>query len=392
MSAGVAGVECRACGSGDLEVFYEVESIPSQTTVLLDTAAAADAFPTGSIALAFCSDCGFVQNNAFDPDTVDYSQPTEESQAFSAEFQRFAERLADDLVGRHGLEGRIVLEVGCGKGDFLQLLAERGIAAGVGIDPGYLPNRQLDGARLEFIKDWYGPERVDLTGDLVLSRHLLEHIPNVAEFTGWLVTSASATPGAGLFTEVPDVRRVLREGAFWDVYYEHCSYFTLGSLGRMLRGAGVQVDRLETGFAGQYLLADGAPGATGEEHPAEEPVADLARDVAHFATEAEAQVGAWRSRIREASGRGDAVAVWGGGSKAVAFLAALAGPVDAVTVVDINPHKQGKFLPGSGVEVEPPSVLTDRKPRLVIPMNPVYEDEIRHELNVMGLDPTVIPL
>ncbi|GMQ86124.1 MAG: class I SAM-dependent methyltransferase [Acidimicrobiia bacterium] len=382
-------VTCRACGGADIEPFYEVASIPSQTCVLLDTAEEAAAYPTGSIALGFCTDCGFIENTVFDPQDIDYSQPTEESQAFSPEFQRFAAALASDLVERHRLEGRTVLEVGCGKGDFLQLLARSGIANGIGIDPGYLPNREADGAALRFVREWYGPDDVGLTGDLVLSRHLLEHIPNVAEFAGWLVASTRASPGAGLFTEVPDVRRVLREGAFWDVYYEHCSYFTLGSLGRMLRKTGLRLERLEMGFGDQYLLADAVPGDMTDPHPAEEPVADLAVDVAGFATEAAQRVADWRATIERQDGH---VAVWGGGSKAVAFLAAVGAAAGAVTVVDINAHKQGKFLPGTAIEVKPPRVLVARNPQLVIPMNPIYESEIRSDLATMGLDPAVIPL
>ena len=394
MSADAVGVAmtCEACGAEDFESFYEVESISSQTCVLLDTAAEAAAYPTGSIVLGFCHNCGFIQNLEFDPDAIDYSQSTEESQAFSPEFQRFASGLAAELVERHDLEGGSILEVGCGKGDFLQLLAERGIAEGIGIDPGYLPNREVDGTTLRFIKDWYGPDDVELTGDLVLTRHLLEHIPNVSEFTGWLFVSTQASPGAGMFTEVPDVRRVLGEGAFWDVYYEHCSYFTLGSLGRMLRRAGLRLDRLEMGFGGQYLLADGAPGEMNDPHPAEESVDELAEEVADFATAAQRLVDDWRARIEAALEHDGHVAVWGGGSKAVAFLAAVGVAPGAITVVDINPHKKGKFLPGTAIEVELPHVLVDRNPHLVIPMNPIYESEIRADLTAMGLSPTVKPL
>ena len=385
-------MNCQACGAGDLEPIYEVASIPTQTCVLLDTAAAAAAYPTGSIMLGFCGDCGFIQNTRFDPESIDYSQPTEESQAFSPEFQRFATGLASELVERHDLEDKTVFEVGCGKGDFLQSLAERGIAKGIGIDPGYLPNREVDGAGLRFIKDWFGPGNAELTGDLVLTRHLLEHIPNVSEFIGWLLVSTRASPGAAMFTEVPDVRRVLREGAFWDVYYEHCSYFTLGSLGRTLRRTGLHLDRLEMGFGNQYLLADGVPGESSDPHPAEESVDELAAEVADFAMEAERMVGDWRRRIEAVLDGDGLVVVWGGGSKAVAFLAALGVAPDAITVVDINPHKQGKFLPGTAIEVEPPRVLVDRNPQLVIPMNPIYEGEIRTELIAMGLSSTVKPL
>ncbi|MCH8991432.1 MAG: hypothetical protein IIA44_06740 [Acidobacteria bacterium] len=97
----------------------------------------------------------------------------------------------------------------------------------------------------------------------------------------------------------------------------------------------------------------------------------------------------WRDRIEQQDGH---VAVWGGGSKAVAFLAAVGADAGAVTVVDINPHKKGKFLPGTAIEVEPPQALVDRRPELVIPMNPIYETEIRRDLAAMGLDPAVIPL
>ena len=88
----------------------------------------------GDLLLGFCERCGFIQNVRFEPRLVDYSKPTEESQAFSSRFQLFAEDLADQLVAEHDLRGKTVLEVGCGKGDFLALLAERGIARGVGID------------------------------------------------------------------------------------------------------------------------------------------------------------------------------------------------------------------------------------------------------------------
>lgn len=383
---------CRACGSASPEPFYEVRSIPTQTCVLLETATEAAAYPTGRIELAFCGSCGFIQNNDFDATKVDYSQPTEESQAFSPEFTRFADDLAARLVERHALDGDRVLEVGCGKGDFLELLVEHGVATGIGIDPGYLPNREVSTGSLEFIKDWFGPTYTHLTGNLVLTRHLLEHVPNVAEFTGWLLDSVVATPGAALFTEVPDVLRVLREGAFWDIYYEHCSYFTLGSLGRMLRAGGLRLHGLETGFGDQYLLADGVPGRSSTPEDAEEPIEVVAAQVSGFATHATEQVAMWTERVSEQIALGEPVVVWGGGSKAVAFLAALGISDDRVTVVDINPHKQGKFLPGTGIEVKPPTSLKELDPRLVIPMNPIYAQEIRADLSSMSLEPEVVAL
>lgn len=368
--------------------FYEVPAVPAQTCVLLDTEDEASSYPLSSILLAYCERCGFIQNVRFDIDAIDYSRPTEESQAFSPRFNEFAAALADDLVARLDLAGRSVLEVGCGKGDFLRLLAQRGIGPALGIDPGFLPERDEDSGGVEFRKEFYGPADTHLTADLVATRHLMEHVPNVQEFLGWLRESASHTDGAVLFTEVPDTARVLREGAFWDVYHEHCSYFTMGSLARAIRSVGMTVTRLEYGFDGQYLLAESMleAGAAGD-FSDEESVEDVGKLVESFAAEAEAAVKYWRQTIGAHLDSGDSVALWGGGSKTSGFLSSLG--VGSVTVVDINPHKQGKWLPGTRVEVSEPQVLQDLRPSLVIPMNPIYTAEIRRDLDAMGLSPTI---
>lgn len=380
-----AAASCRACGRRGLGAFYETPPIPTQSCVLLDSAEEAVGYPRGGLLLAVCPGCGFIQNVRFEPAKVDYSQPTEESQAFSPRFQAFAAGLADDLVARHRLSGRSVLEVGCGKGDFLALLAERGIGSGLGIDPGFLPQRAEGRAStLQFRREFYGPEHRRFTADLVVSRHLMEHVPNVGEFFEWLAVSTAATPGAVLFTEVPDVRRVLAEGAFWDIYYEHCSYFTLGSLGRTLRAAGMTVDRLETAFGDQYLLAESRPGQGGP-HPAEEPVDVVLAEVASFAEGVTGEVARWRQEVDAVVGAGGRVVVWGGGSKAVAFLTTLGLEGEGVTVVDINPHKQGKYLPGTTLKVEAPSVVASRAPDLVVVMNAIYLEEIGADLNRMGV-------
>jgi SAM-dependent methyltransferase len=381
---------CAACGGGGLEVFYEVTGLPAQTCVLLDTREAAERYPTGDLRLGCCPNCGFIQNLAYDPELVDYSQPTEESQAFSGKFQTFAHDLARDLVDTHGLVGKSVLEVGCGKGDFLLLLADCGIGQGVGIDPGYLANRpETQSGRIEFIRGWYDAGSTEMTADLVLSRHLMEHVPNVGEFLRWLAASTKRTPGAVLFTEVPDTHRVLEEGAFWDVYYEHCSYFTAGSLSRALASADFEVTDVKKDFEDQYLLATARPGI-GLPLPGLDDPATVAASAARFSTRSSERISFWRDTINRELTAGREVAVWGGGSKAVAFLTTL--DVGPITVVDINPHKQGKWLPTLGIEVESPQALVSIAPELVIPMNAAYVEEIGKSLEAMGLSPKVLPV
>jgi SAM-dependent methyltransferase len=386
--AEAAAGTCWACGADGLEGFYVADGIPTQTCVLLDTVDEARSYPTGDLLLGFCQRCGFIQNVRFDPTLVDYSKPTEESQAYSHAFQVFAATLAKELFERFELAGKTVLEVGCGKGDFLAVLAGLGIGRGIGIDPGFLPERaDPESRRLEFIRDWYDPRYAHLTGDLVLTRHLLEHVNEVGDFTRLLRTSTEATAGAALFVEVPDVRRVLEERAFWDVYYEHCSYFTLGSLGRMLRRLEFDIRSLRTAFGDQYLLTEATIGSVGRPHPAEETTEALVPVILGFAASARAAVNVWRRQMTDWMRSGQTLALWGGGSKAVAFLTTL-GLQDAdVAVVDINPHKQGKYLPGTCHRVVGPQALTQIDPGVVVVMNPIYVDEIRADLQRLGLRP-----
>jgi hypothetical protein len=380
---------CEACGSMGMVAFHLVEGAPTQTCVLLDDRDVAAAYPTGDVLLAFCSVCGFIQNVRFDPRLIDYSQPTEESQSFSGRFTEFAAWLADEMVRRFQLHGKTVLEVGCGKGDFLHLLAEREIAGGIGIDPGFLPERGPGSSgKLEFRREFFGPSSTGLTADFVYTRHFLEHIPNVGEMLRWL-SEAAAASGASLFNEVPDVARILAEGAYWDVFYEHCSYFTIGSLARAMRDAGLGIEWLEPGFGDQYLLAAGSPSLAADvTHPAEDDVAEIAALVSSFPAKAAESVEHWRRTIDPVHQTGGSIAIWGGASKTVSFLASL--KLSDVTVVDINPFKQGKWLPGTAIEVESPVALTMKRPDLVIAMNKVYASEIRADLMRMGLDPRLL--
>ena len=128
---------CTACAGTNVRAFYRVENIPVHSCLMLDSRAAALAFPRQDLELGFCHDCGFVQNLLFDPTAHRYSVDYEETQIFSPRFQRFVAEICDDQQRKYDLAGKTALEIGCGKGEFLVALCERTGCAGIGIDPGY---------------------------------------------------------------------------------------------------------------------------------------------------------------------------------------------------------------------------------------------------------------
>jgi SAM-dependent methyltransferase len=389
----VAGA-CPSCGAAGLEVFHEMEGVPVHSCRLVETREEALAFPTGTLRLAFCPRCGFITNTAYDPALQDYGIAYEETQGFSPRFREFLERLAQRWIERHDLHDKDVLEIGCGKGEFLSLLCELGPNRGVGIDPAFVEER-LDSeaaGRMRFIADLYSERYADIPCDAVVCRHTLEHIGPVGEFMELARRTIGERDAAVLF-DLPDVVRVLREGAFWDIYYEHCSYFSPGSLARLFRRSGFRVLDLELDYDDQYIVLE----ARAAEHPQsddplplEETPRELAEDVEAFRRTFAATVGKWRDVLDAARSDDRRVAIWGAGSKGVAFLTTLASGDEVAHAVDVNPYKQGKYLAGTGHEVLGPDALRERPPDFVIAMNAVYVDEIGERLSALGLGATKV--
>nr|MDT0663772.1 hypothetical protein [Micromonospora sp. DSM 115978] len=127
---------CPACASTRLTFFYAKDRVASHSCLLMDSEAEALAFPTGDLRVAFCDECGFVTNTAYEAGMAQYSARYEETQAFSPVFQEFARDLAKRWVHKYELYGRSVLELGCGKGEVLVNKVEQGAGSGVGSDPG----------------------------------------------------------------------------------------------------------------------------------------------------------------------------------------------------------------------------------------------------------------
>jgi SAM-dependent methyltransferase len=387
---------CPSCGHDGLRLFYEVRGIPVHSCLLVPTRDEALGYPTGDLRLGHCPACGFIANAAFDPADNRYSTQYEETQGFSPTFNAFARDLARDLAERHDLAGRTVLEIGCGKGEFLALLCELADCRGVGVDPGCRPERLPPEAleRIDIVQDLYDERYAHLPADLVVCRHTLEHIAPVGRFLRDLRRTIGDRPEVIVFFELPDVRRVLDEGAFWDLYYEHCSYFTAGSLARLFRAAGFDVEALELVFGGQYIVitAVPAPEPTAAGNGLEDDLARLDGAVTGFADRCAEVMRRWRRHVEQRASAGGGVVLWGSGSKGVSFLTTLrlGDAVDAV--VDINPHRQGHYMPGSGHEIVAPAALTALRPSSVIVMNPLYVPEIRQSLAGLGLDPEVVAL
>lgn len=371
-----------------MAVFWEMMDLPVFCNVLCKTKEEARQVPRGDIRLEVCQECGFVHNVAFDSRHVQYDAQYENSLHFSPTFQNYAKRLAAELVERHHLRGRRIVEIACGKGDFLRLLCKGGENTGMGFDPGYVMEPGTRDSAVTIIPEAYGERHRDHRADLVCCRHALEHMADPIAFLRVVRANIGDRRDCVVFFEVPNVQSMLCELGIWDILYEHCSYFWQGSLERCFIESGFAVESVRDAYAGQFLCIEARASLGGGECviPAAVDTVVFVREISAFAGRFAKKLLDWKNRLGELAKSGERLVVWGSGSKGVTFLNMTKGLGEIAYVVDINPRKQGMYVAGTGQQIVAPAFLREYKPDYVIVMNPIYREEIHSAMSVLGLN------
>lgn len=379
---------CPACRGSRTTPFLELGDAPAFCNVQWDTRAQAQQTTMGPIALSACLDCGHVFNHAFDAARMAYAPGYENSQHASSVFRAYAERLVDRLVATHGIRGRAVVDIGCGRGDLLALICERGGNQGYGFDPSYA-GKTAPGQPFTIRREYFGAEQAAaIKPALVSCRHVLEHVEDPVAFLRVLHDALAASgDDAVLYLEVPSGEELLSALGLWDYLYEHVGYFSARSLQAVLHAAGFEVLAMQRDFGGQFLCAEARiatgprPQAATDAQASEESVRAAARGMLE-------RLNHWRAWAEglPANGR---CSLWGAGSKGVMFLnlLGLQAPGKVNRVIDQNADKHGRYVSGTGQEIIGPETLRGSDIEQIVLMNGIYEAEVRARLDSLGLAP-----
>lgn len=354
-------MKCNACGSSNLSLHYEQKGLPIIANRVYQNLDEARAVPTLDISLYFCHSCGFVFNSLFDETKVRYDGQYDNNQTQSPVFQQHLEQVAD-LLESKGFKKNKVVEIGCGKGDFLKLLRHRGFDV-KGFDPAF------EGSDENIVKDYYSNKyAADVDAGLIILRHVLEHIDHPVAF---LKSIAEANDYKGSFyIEVPEFDWSIANMAFWDISIEHCNYFT-----RNFWPSIFSAFDCELVFDGQYLyviaelesLKKVQGDASLKRENLEPP--DLGKMIKRISD--------YRDFIKERAG----ILVWGAG-RGTNFVNLVDPNREFIpAVVDINIKKHGKFIGKSGHQVIGPHDLGKYMVKDVLIINGIYKDEIKALLN-----------
>lgn len=338
---------------------YRATGLPLLQNRAFSSADEARACAKGDVVLVQDLETGLIFNEAFDPSMINYDSEYQNEQAFSDVFRRHLEDVAR-IVKRHFHEGSLI-EIGCGKAYFLETLQRMGYAI-TGFDPAY------EGSNPDVRREYF-TSSTGLEASGIILRHVLEHVPDPVAFLRHI---RDANGGGGLlYIEVPCFDWICSHRAWFDIYYEHVNYFRLSDLERMFG----KIHEAGHTFAGQYLyiVADLATLQT----PSQSGF-DVAGVPTDFLDSVSRHAQHLLRRREETHSRS---AVWGAASKGVIFslfMERAGAPVDVA--IDVNPAKQGRHLPVTGLCIDSPAAaVAQLAPGSdVFVMNSNYLDEIRN--------------
>jgi SAM-dependent methyltransferase len=333
-----------------------------------------------------CGRCGFVFNKAFEPQKLTYGQDYENTQSCSESFSKHMSDLVERMLVQESVCNSTIVEVGCGKGHFLHLLVEDEALGnrGIGFDPSYLGPLEMLSGRLRFERRFINAGAKIEEVDVVVCRHVIEHVKEPILFLESLRDALPSGKDIRLYFETPCVEWILENQVIWDFFYEHCSLFSRSSLRAAFEKTGFQVDNVSHVFNGQYLWLSARTAKSATQGGSWDCMDVPAKASRYSAAESGLKL-RWQGRIQDLLSEGS-VAVWGAGAKGTTF-ASLVDPdrqyIDCL--VDINPRKQGYFVPGSGHPIVSIDELQRRNIRSAIVMNPNYLAENEAMLSSSGL-------
>jgi SAM-dependent methyltransferase len=385
---------CRFCRAPLATSFVDLGLSPL-SNALIPAARAAEADSFYPLHAYVCDACLLVQLEEFESPSTIFSDYVYFS-SYSSSWLRHAMDFCDAMISRLGLgQGSFVMELASNDGYLLRNIVARGIRC-LGIEPAanVAAVAAQQGVPTEVV--FFGAAsatslcRQHGQADLIVANNVLAHVPDINDFTAGIAIALK--PGGTVSIEFPHLLRLIENVQFDTIYHEHFSYLSLAFIERLFAAHGLavwDVEELPTHGGSLRILGRhvsdprGTTAAVDAVRTAERHAGMLG--ISAYQTFTPRVLAIKRDIIRfllDAQSEGKSVAAYGAAAKGNTLLNYCGIRGDLVEfVADLNPHKQGRLLPGSRIPVVPPERIIERQPDyvLVLPWN--LREEIAGQLN-----------
>jgi SAM-dependent methyltransferase len=376
---------CRFCGAALTRTFLDLGATPLANALPADAGEAEreESFP---LHVMVCDACLLVQvAHAVPPESI-FADGYAYLSSYSPSWVEHARCYAETMIDRFGLDaGSTVVEVASNDGYLLRHFRERAIPV-LGIEPARNVARIAEAAGIATETAFFDERTArnlaarGVAADLMVANNVLAHVPDIRDFAAGFAVLLKPE-GVATF-EFPHLLNLIAGVQFDTIYHEHYSYLSLHVVERVFAAVGLRVfdvEELPTHGGSLRVFAcreaAGHGGTTGlEAVRAKERAARLDEVSGHigFAPRVEAVREGFRKFLAAARREGRTIAGYGAAAKGNTFLNHCAvTAADIAFVVDRNPEKQGRLLPGSHIPVRPPEALCELRPDyvLILPWN-----------------------
>lgn len=370
---------CRSC---DAELGAPVLSLGDQplANALRGAEELADPEPRFALDLALCGGCSLLQlTDAVSPERLFSDYPYFSS--VIADLVEHARELARRMIAERGLgPGDLVVELASNDGYLLQHYRDAGIGV-LGVDPARNIAAAAEARGIPTRCAFFGHELArelvaeGIRPEILHANNVLAHVPDLNGFVAGIAELLGADGGRGVI-EVPYVKDLLDGVEFDTIYHEHLCYFSLTALDALFRRHGLVVEAIERlEIHGGSLRVFVAPEAIAERHA---DVARLIDEEAGWGVDHRDPYVALGERITVMGDRlrtflgelrsgGARIAAYGAAAKGSTLLNTFGIGAETLDfVADASPHKQGRHMPGSGLEICAPERLLAEMPDYVL--------------------------
>lgn len=388
-------MKCRHCNAALTTPLIDLGSAPPSNAYLTAQTLHSPEkwFP---LRVLVCTECWLVQTGDFAGAAELFDADYAYFSSYSTTWLAHAERYVAEMTDRFSLDAKShVVEVAANDGYLLQYFRERDIPC-LGVEPTTGTAAAARGKGIAIIEDFFGVRLArelatqGKQADLFVANNVLAHVPNINDFVAGF--SMLLKPGGVATFEFPHLMRLVTENQFDTIYHEHFSYLSLHAVIRIFGHNGLAVfDAEELPTHGGSLRVFAQRKDTGL-HAATSRVAELLKREAAAGVTTTGFYGGFQSKadkvkndllafLIEAKQAGKQVAGYGAAAKGNTLLNYAGVRPDLLPwVVDRNPAKQDKYLPGSRIPIVAETRLQKARPEFVVILPWNLREEVMTQL------------